>query len=56
MRQDRLLRMEPVVGLRKEDAAVAISDSVGYLLAAVGRQTVHHEDVPVFHTLYQLTW
>src|ERR671916_124396 len=38
-----LLGVEAVLGLVVDDRARAVEHGVGYLLAAVGRQAVHHQ-------------
>src|SRR5450756_1579908 len=43
--QDRLLDMEPVLGLVEHDALRAVQNFVGDLFATVSRQTVQHDGV-----------
>src|SRR4029450_11771118 len=43
LQHDGLLRVQAILGLLQEGAALAVEHGVGDLLAAMGRQAVHHE-------------
>ena len=51
--QNGFLRMQPIVRLWEEHAAVTVGYRVGNLFAAVGRQAVHYQYVVILRSLQQ---